>query len=74
MEERIKRPWIALLLFVLFSGLTFMISYKLLSLFGYNMPNVPIWLHLVLGNITSLSFAYLAGVIERISNIEEIFD
>lgn len=65
---------LAFILFVLFSGVAFLVSYQAVGLFGYQLPKIPIYVHIIVGNISSLLFAFLVGLIGKVTNIEKVLD
>lgn len=73
MEEYKHRQGLQLLLYVLFSGVMFWLPYNLIAWWGIETVN---WMwYLILGNISTIGFAIIAGITERVTRIEkEVFD
>lgn len=80
MEQPTHRYGLQFLLYVLFSGVMFALPYSLatnVEWFATRLANVSSswYVYLILGNISSIGFAIIAGIAERVTRIEkEVLD
>lgn len=76
----VKHRYLSMISFVLFSGLMFLLPYMMIEwLFGLEVPRLAWWHVLLLGNFSSLGFAFLVTIIEKtmfmeVGNEEENFN
>ena len=66
-----KHRYLSMISFILFSGIMFILPYMMVEwFFGMEVPRLTWWMVLLLGNFSSLGFAFMVTIIEKTMFVE----